>query len=137
MGNPIGASTDSFIYQHETSPDAANGVKPIAMNSSFQTGYFELSDADVKMFVDQIWPDMRWGYYGGNTNASVSLTFYVTDYPGQTPIVYGPFVMTQSSTFITPRFRGRLVSIKLESSDIGTWWRIGNIRYRYQIDGRV
>lgn len=137
LGNPIGASTDSFIYQHETSPDAANGVKPIAMNSSFQTGYFELSEADVKMFVDQIWPDMRWGYYGGNTNASVSLTFYVTDYPGQTPIVYGPFVMTQSSTFITPRFRGRLVSIKLESSDIGTWWRIGNIRYRYQIDGRV
>jgi hypothetical protein len=132
LGPPIGAGTDTNIYQHETSPDA-NG-QPI--NASFETGYFALSDADVKMFVDQVWPDMKWGYYGGAQNATVDLTFYATDYPGQTPLTYGPFSLTQATTFVTPRMRGRLVSIKVESNDLGSFWRIGNIRYRVQQDGK-
>ena len=132
LGPPIGAAPNQFIYQHETSPDADGQ----AMLSSFQTGYFVLTEANVKMFVDQIWPDMKWGYYGGSQNAQVKLTFYVTDYPGQAPLVYGPYTMTQATTFITPRFRGRLVSIKMESEDIGSFWRIGNMRYRYQEDGK-
>jgi hypothetical protein len=132
LGPPIGAATNEFIYQHETSPDADGS----AMYSSFQTGYFVMSEADLKMFVDQVWPDMKWGYFGGTQNANVNLTFYVADYPGQTPIPYGPFTMTQATTYITPRFRGRLTAIKLESSDVGTFWRIGNIRYRFQQDGK-
>jgi hypothetical protein len=132
LGPPIGTGTDTNIYQHETSPDA-NG-QPI--NASFETGYFALSDADMKMFVDQVWPDMKWGYYGGAQSATVDLTFYATDYPGQTPIAYGPFTMTQGTTFVTPRMRGRLVSIKLESNDLGSFWRIGNMRYRVQPDGK-
>ena len=132
LGPPIGAGDDTFIYQHETSPDADG--QP--MLSSFQTGYFVMTEGNVKMFVDQVWPDMKWGYYGGAQGANVKMTFFVTDFPGQTPEVYGPFNMTQASTFFTPRFRGRLVSIKLESDDIGSFWRLGNIRYRLQEDGR-
>jgi len=132
LGPPIGAATNYYIYQHETSPDADGQ----AMNSYFQTGYFAMTEADVKIFVDQIWPDMKWGYYGDAQNAQVSITFYVADYPGQTPQTYGPYTMTQATTFITPRFRGRLTSIKIESNDIGSWWRIGNIRYRLQQDGK-
>jgi hypothetical protein len=133
LGPPIGAGPDRIIYQHETSPDADGA----AMTSYFQTGYFAMTEADVKMFVDQIWPDMKWGYYGSPTqNAEVKITFYVTDYPGQTPLTYGPFTMTQSTTFITPRFRGRLVSIRIESNDFGSFWRLGNIRYRVTQDGK-
>lgn len=132
LGPPIGAALNQYIYQHETSTDA-DGT---AMNSYFQTGYFVLNEADVKMFIDQVWPDMKWGYYGGTQGANVLLTFYVTDYPGATPIAYGPYTLTQAITYITPRFRGRLVSIKIESNDIGSWWRLGNFRYRLQPDGR-
>lgn len=132
LGPPIGAGPNNYIYQHETSTDADG--QP--MNSYFQTGYFAMTDADVKIFVDQIWPDMKWGYYGGAQNAQVTITFYVTDYPGQTPLVYGPYTMTQAVTYITPRLRGRLVSIRIESNDIGSFWRIGNIRYRLQQDGK-
>jgi hypothetical protein len=132
LGPPIGASTNGYIYQHETSTDADG--QP--MNSSFQTGYFVINEADNKMFVDQVWPDMKWGYYGGTQGANVLLTFYVTDYAGQTPLTYGPYTLTQATTFITPRFRGRLVSIKMESNDIGSFWRIGNTRYRFQPDGK-
>lgn len=132
LGPPIGAAPNQYIYQHETSTDADGSP----MVSSFQTGYFVMTEADVKMFIDQIWPDMKWGYYGGTQNANIKLTFYVTDYPGETPLAYGPYTLTQSVKFITPRFRGRLVSIKIESEDIGTFWRLGNIRYRFQQDGK-
>jgi len=132
LGPPIGAALNKYIYQHETSPDADGQ----AMDSYFQTGYFALSEADVKMFIDQVWPDMKWGYYGGAQGANILLTFYVTDYAGQTPIAYGPYTLTQATTYVTPRFRGRLVSIRIESNDIGSWWRLGNFRYRLQPDGR-
>ena len=142
LGPPIGAGvlpggTGNFIIQHETSKDAVNSSnQPIPMVSSFQTGYFVINEADNKMFIDQVWPDMKWGYFNGTQGANIQLTFYVTDYPGETPLVYGPYTLTQATKFITPRFRGRLVSIKVESSDIGSFWRLGNMRYRFQPDGR-
>jgi hypothetical protein len=146
LGAPIGASpSDRYIYQHETSPDAASGAQAVAMNSYFQTGYFAINEGDLKSFIDQMWPDAKWGYYNGSSNpvtttpnpsATLNLTFYVADYPGDTPSVYGPYQVTRNTTFISPRFRGRLVSIAVGSSDIGTWWRIGNMRYRVMPDGK-
>jgi hypothetical protein len=142
LGPPIGAGilpggTDNFIVQHETSTDAVNASnEPEPILASFQTGYFALTEADVKMFIDQVWPDMKWGYFGGSQNATVRLTFYATDYPGSTPYTYGPYNLTQGTDYLTPRFRGRLVSIKVESQDLGSFWRIGNMRYRIQADGK-
>lgn len=139
LGPPIGAGTINspssfYIYQHEIGQDADG----LAMNSSFQTGYFAISDGEWKIFIDQVWPDMKWGLYGGNTNAHVLLTFYVTDYPGQTARVYGPYNLSIDTEFVTPRFRGRLVSIKIESdpSETGTFWRLGAMRYRFEQDGK-
>jgi hypothetical protein len=132
FGPPIGATTDNIIVQHETSTDADGQ----AMNSYFQTGYFQLNDGDLLTFVDQFWPDAKWGYYGGTQNANLLLTFYVTQYAGDQPIAYGPFTLTEATQYVTPRLRGRLVSIKIESNDVGTFWRLGNMRYRFQQDGK-
>ena len=106
------------------------------MTSSFQTGYFVMTEGEWKIFVDQVWPDMKWGYYGGAQDADLTITFYVTDYPHQDPRVYGPYAFNNQTDFLTPRFRGRLVSIKMESSDAGSFWRIGATRYRFQQDGK-
>jgi len=132
LGPPIGAGLNQYLFQHETSQNADGE----AMDSYFQTGYFALTEADVLMFIDQVWPDMKWGYYGGTQGANIRLTFYVTSYPNETPIPYGPYTLTNATTYITPRFRGRLVSIKIESNVLNSWWRLGNIRYRVQQDGK-
>ena len=132
LGAPIGASPDGMIYQHETSPNADG--QP--MNSYFQTGYFVLSDADVLTYIDQFWPDAKWGYYGGTQSANILLTFYVLNYPGDTPQIYGPYTVTQATEYISPRFRGRLVSIRIESNDINSFWRMGAMRYRFAPDGK-
>ena len=132
LGPPIGATPEGLIYQHETSQN--DDGQP--MNSYFQTGYFTLSDGDVLTYIDQFWPDAKWGYYEGIQDANLLLTFYVTNYPGDTPQVYGPFDVTQATQYIVPRFRGRLVSIKIESNDIDSFWRMGAMRYRFSPDGK-
>lgn len=133
LGPPIGADPSTrYIYQHETSPDADGQ----AMLPSVRTGWFAIADGDQMTYVDQVWPDMKWGYFGGAQSATVNMTFYVADYPGQTPKVYGPYPVTQSTQYISPRFRGRLMSIELSSNDVGSFWRIGNIRYRIKPDGK-
>lgn len=133
LGPPIGADPVSgYIYQHETSPNADGQ----AMTSYFQTGYFAISDGDLMSFIDQVWPDAKWGYFEGVQNATLNITFNVADYPGQTPRQYGPFSVTQATQFITPRLRGRLVSLYIGSSDVGSFWRLGNMRYRWQPDGK-
>lgn len=136
LGSPIGAGSDNYLYQHEIGNDAAVGTQTTAMASSFQTGYFQLNEADNLIFIDQIWPDMKWGTYSGNPNATVNITFYATNYPGDAPTVYGPYTMTQATEYISVRIRARLMSVAVSSNDVGTFWRLGAIRYRYQPDGR-
>jgi hypothetical protein len=133
LGPPIGADPKALVlYQHETSPDAAG--QPLV--SWFKTGFFALSDADLKTFIDEVWPDMKWGYYGSQPSATVKLSFGVKDFPSQQPYIIGPFNLTQSTDFISPRVRGRLVQITLLSNDLGTFWRTGGLRYRGAPDGR-
>ena len=132
LGQPMGASSTGYIYQHEIGFNADTEV----MASSFRTGFFEMSEAEMKMFVDQVWPDMKWGFYNGAQNAEVKLTFHVADYPDGTVLSYGPFTISEAVNYITPRFRGRLVSIEVSSNDLNSFWRLGGIRYRLQPDGK-
>jgi hypothetical protein len=133
LGPPIGADPVSlYLYQHETSNDADG--QP--MDAWFQTGWFEVGEGQFQTFVDFILPDMLYGMAGDAQNATVLITFYVAQYPGDTPLVFGPYSTGAASTFISTRFRGRLVSVRVESNDIGSWWRTGNLRYRWMSDGR-
>ena len=132
LGGPLGADASGYVYEQETSN--TNAGNPI--NAYFKTGYFSLTNGNDLVFVDWMLPDMRWGGYSAAQDAQLTVYFNVVDYPGDTPSVYGPFTLTQATKFVTPRFRGRLVSIRIESSDIGSFWRLGNFRYRIQQDGK-
>ena len=151
LGPPIGAGSDNWLYQHEVGNDAVYNGQTTGMQSSFQTGYFELNEADNLVFVDQIWPDMKWGTYSGNTNATVYLTIYYTNYATDTAtspstsyysgspsgaVSSITFPMTQSTEYVSCRIRARYMSFSLSSTDTNTFWRLGAIKYRYQLDGR-
>ena len=122
----------NFIYQHEVS----NNADGSAIISGFSTGYASIADGDRMTFIDQVWPDMKWGQVDQEKNADVEITFYVTNYPGDTPIVHGPYSVNRSTEYLSVRMRGRLISISVSSSDKNSFWRIGAIRYRFQEDGK-
>lgn len=132
LGNPIGATPTGIIYQHETSPDADG--QPL--NASFTTGFFYIAEGEDFAFVDQVLPDFKWSIFGGASSAQIQMSFNVTDYPGDTPTVYGPYLVTQATEYISVRFRGRQMSITVQSNDVGSFWRLGKVRYRYAPAGR-
>ncbi len=138
LGPPIGATYGSnvgpynYLYQHETSNDAAGSP----MVSYFQTGYYAINEGDNKSFIDLVWPDMKWGQVSAAQTASVQITFYCADYPGDTPQVFGPYTVTQATEYFNTRLRARLVSVRIGSSDLGSFWRTGALRYRYAPDGK-
>jgi len=133
LGNPIAASPNGIIYQHEMTNDAAG--QPIT--ASIVTGYFYISEGQQYAFVDKIIPDFIWGTYAGSKNAQVQMSFNVINYPGDTPTTYGPYVVNQTTEYISVRFRGRQMSITILSSDQGSFWRIGRCRFRYAPSGSV
>lgn len=134
LGPPIGADPSTLLlFQHETSNDADGQ----AMSPYFQTGYFAIDEGGWKTFVDLVWPDMKWGLVSdGSTGATVQISFYVKNYPGDAPVVFGPYSVTQATHYFNTRLRGRLVSVRISSTDKGSFWRIGALRYRYSQDGK-
>ena len=135
LGPPIGAGSDNWLYQHEIGNDAYVGNQATAMQSNAASGYYVIAEGDNLVFVDQVWPDMKWGSYNGTQNATVNLTFNFVAYPGDTPTTI-TYPMTQQTQYLTPRVRARLVQMELSSNDVGTFWRLGGIRFRVQPDGK-
>mgnify|MGYP000609100137 FL=1 len=66
LGNPIGASPDSIIYQHETTENADG--QPISW--SYRTGYWFISEGEDIPFVDFIIPDFKYGTFNEIGRAS-------------------------------------------------------------------
>ena len=131
LGSPIATTNTGLIYSHESGMDA--DLSPIT--SSFTTGYFYIDEAREYVFINQIVPDFKWGEYGGSQNATLQIYVNAVKNPGDTPTVYGPFTVTQSSPAITKRIRARQISLTVQSSDSGSFWRLGECRFRYSIDG--
>jgi len=142
LGAPIGASPSGSVYSHETGYDDVNS----ALTPYFETGYFYLDEGREFVFIDELYPDFKWGVQGGSDNAQVSVTLLVVDNSGDTPREFGPFVVSKATPSVRPymldingnpvRIRGRMAALRVRSNDVGTFWRLGKIRFRYAPDGR-
>ena len=130
LGNPFGTDTQGVLYQHESGTLTTGVSLPF-----FRSGWWSISDGSDLAFVDFVMPDFIWGTYSGSKDAQVNLTFYSVDYPGDAVRQYGPYTVTQATQYITPRIRGRLLSVLVQSQS-QSFWRIGRLRYRFAPIGR-
>lgn len=130
LGEPIGADTKGFLYQHETGTMITGVGLPF-----FRSGWWAITEGNDFAFVDYVIPDFQWGLRDGAQDASILVTFFSADYPGDTPRQYGPYTVTQATEYITTRIRGRLMSIMVQSQN-SEFWRLGKIRYRAAMMGR-
>src|SRR5262245_23510197 len=134
LGNPIGLSTDGLIYSHEVGRNADD--QPLT--PSMTSGYFMLESGGEIVDVDELWPDFKWGEFGGTENAQISLELLVVNWPGEDPAVNGPYIVTKSTPFVAmdPPIRGRQAAVRISSSDIDSFWRMGLLRFKYRPAGR-
>jgi hypothetical protein len=139
-------SPTSLIMQHEMGADA-NGL-PI--NWMIQTGFFMLSDGQDKVFVDYMLPDFRWRRWqqhdsgvliGGpqTSSAQVQITLFTAEEPDDPEdqwVLYGPFIVTNATGGVEPRCRGRYFFAQIQGNDLGSFVRLGGIKFRFAPDGR-
>ena len=128
----INYKVGGIVYQHEVGNNAVN----TAIESGFTTGYAAIAEGDEMTFIDQVWPDMKWGQFDQPKTATVKITFYATNYPGDEPIQYGPYDVTRGTEYLSVRMRARLIAMSVSSTDKDSFWRLGAIRYRFQPDGK-
>lgn len=133
LGNPIGADpTTKYLQQHETGYNADGA----AMDSFFETGYFAIGDGENFAFVDHFEPDAKWTIVNGTTSAQLQVTLSAQKFPNDTVYPNPTLTMTSTASYLTPRLRGRQMKWRVESTDLNSFWRWGNIRYRWSVDGR-
>jgi len=140
--NPIAASADGYLYYHETGVDAVTVLGPTALTSYLESADSDIGDGDKFMFVERIIPDVD---FEGSTASVpvVTLTLKARATPGanylqtnarsavQTAVV--PF--RQFTEMAWTRIRGRQMSFRIESNDLGVTWQLGSPRIGVREDG--
>ena len=128
FGAPIGGHSTGLVDQHDIGYDA-NGA---AASWSATTGIMMIAEGEETTFVRDFIPDIA----AQGTSPTIEWTFFFYDYPNKPPRVHGPFTTTQATPIIHPRGRGRGFQIQIAGNDLGTFARLGNCRYRGQVDGK-
>lgn len=139
LGSPIGVDgPNGLLQQHETAVDADG--QPMT-GVEITTGYSDLEDGSDYVFIDKLIPDFVWTGSANTAARSVTLTVYGLDYPGDLDGglqgIYGPFTMNSQTQYITLRARFRQIAFKIQCDGLGTFWRLGAMRYRGAPDGRL
>lgn len=124
--NPLGVDGTGLIQQHETTNDADGAP----MLSSATTGWFKISNGDQYMYIDRMIGDFI--YSGTNT---MTITVSVVNYPNDTPNTV-TFNVTSSTEYNIIRLRGRLAKITIASSDLGSFWRLGELLFLLTPSGK-
>jgi hypothetical protein len=52
-----------------------------------------------------------------------------------TPSSLDPYPITPTTQFVSTRARGRQIQLRIESDELGGWWRYGTLRVDVQPDG--
>lgn len=128
FGAPLGGREDGIVDQHDIGYDANGQAAPWSLTS----GITMISEGSETTFLRELIPDFE----TEGTNPTINWTLRFYDYPNKTPRVKTGYATDQSTQVIHPRGRGRGVQVMLSGDDLGTFWRLGNVRVRAQQDGK-
>jgi|TARA_R110000822_G_scaffold9146_4_gene35698 hypothetical protein len=140
---PIAASTDGYLYFHENGLDDGSTNPPSAIKSYIESSAIDIGDGDQFMFLSRLLPDLT---FRNSTAASPLATFTVSarDFPGDSfgqtnsggAVRSATAPVEQFTEQLFFRLRGRSMSLKIESDNVGTQWRLGTPRADIRPDGR-
>ena len=141
-GFPIAASPDGNIYFQENGFSDGSTNPPSPINSYIESSGVDIGDGQQFMSVKRIMPDI--GFRNSTGDPLATFTLNARTYPGSgtTQTQSGNTVRTVASPVeqyteqLDVRIRGRAVSIKVESNQVNTQWRLGTTRIDLRPDGR-
>ena len=140
---PRATSTDGYIYFHELGQDDGS-VNPFAPISAYiESAPFEIGEGEQFGFAWRMIPDVTFRD-SSNANPSVNFVLKTQDYSG------GNFKQSSNNNTVRTatmpieqftdqtyfRLRGRMMSLRVESTAVGVAWRLGIPRIDVRTDGR-
>ena len=108
----------SLIYRHEEGVDADGS----ALSSFIQSGDGDIADGESFSFINKIIPDFQ------NQTGNATITLRVKDYPNNPATVGETLTVSNTTSFLNTRIRGRQTNIKIENNDLDDNWRFGTLR---------
>lgn len=140
---PIAAAPDGYVYYHENGLDDGSVNPPIALAPYIESSVVDMGDGDQFMFATRIIPDLT---FRNSTNASptATLTIKARNFPGGAYFAADSDPVTKTASHpveqftnqLFTRLRGRSMSLRVESNQTGTAWRLGDPRIDLRTDGR-
>ena len=134
--HPQAVGLDGYVYDHEVGQD--DGTAP--MESYILSSDFDMGDGENFMLTRRIIPDVK--FEGSTaTNPEVDITLVPRRFPGSTPqsepnlrIIETSADIYTNEVFI--RARGRSMSFKISSDELGVNWQLGVPRLDARTDGK-
>jgi hypothetical protein len=117
----------THLYNQEDGVDA-NGV---AIEAYIYSGYFDIGDGDQVLFMKRFIPDFK--RQVGDLTVRLLLRLYPQT--SATPSSLDPYIITPTTDKVDTRARGRQIQLRIESDELGGWWRFGTMRVDIQPDG--
>ena len=147
---PIAATYNNNLVNHEQGVDDWVGSYPVAINAYITSSQFDIGDGHNFGFVWRMLPDIT---FVGSSNSSVpqvtmTLEPFKNSGTGENvpPSVggqasanvarVGSYVVDQFTGQVYTRVRGRQMSFRVESTDLGNAWQLGAPRIDIRPDGR-
>jgi hypothetical protein len=116
---------------------------PVALVPYIESSVVDIGDGDQFMFATRIIPDLT---FRNSTNVAptATLTLKARNFPGGAYFASDIDPVTKTAShpveqFTDPlftRLRGRSMSLRIESNQTGTAWRLGDPRLDLRTDGR-
>ena len=134
-GNSDGTST---YYEHETGLNQVKEGQTTAITASIESGDFDIGqqglagDGEFMMKIRRVIPDFL------AQTGDARITLNLRDFPNdaQASSSLGPFTVTSGTQKIDTRARARSISLKIDNTSTGQFWKVGTCRIDYQPDGR-
>ena len=123
--NPLGIDGNGLIQQHENGNDADGS----AITCYAQSGFYKISEGNDYTFIERLLADAILENDIPNTTSTLQFTMYFQNYQYGPVTTIGPLNYSQTVTYLIVHGRGRFVSVKVGSSDLGSFWRLGEPIY--------
>ena len=140
---PLAAGTDGHLYFHEFGFDDNSGAAPAAIEAFIQSAPIDLGDGETFSYVRKLIPDIT---FRGSTNPSPTAEYTIDafNYNGGLQVSTDTANIVKTSAVpveqytekVDLRVRGRAISFKIASTQVGTTWRTGLNRLDIRPDGK-
>jgi len=143
LGFPLAVSPDGYVYYQESGLNDDSVDPPAPLAPYIESSVVDIGDGDQFMFATRLIPDLT---FRNSTNGAptATITLKARNFPGgayfasdSDPVIKTASVPVEQFTEqLFVRLRARSMSLRVESIQINTAWRLGDPRLDLRTDGR-